>query len=183
MVKLKLNLKSAKQSSIYTASGKVYTLNPGTNTLMLSYKDYLEVAKVLGIKPVSEEDANNDKKVDSKKTKKDKHVEENKSTVEDKVEDNVEDKSAEENKYAEEIKSTVEDKIEDKVEDKPADEDKAENKVEDSIENKVEDKPAEKDKTVDYTTWSYSKLKSEYKKVTGKACKLKKDEIIKFLQG
>lgn len=175
MVKLKLNLKSAKQSSIYTASGKVYTLNPGTNTLMLSYKDYLEVAKALGIKPVSEEDANNDKKVDCKKTKKDKHVEENKSTVEDKVEGNVEDKSAEENKYAEENKSTVEDKIEDKVEDKPADED--------SIENKVEDKPAEKDKTVDYTTWSYSKLKSEYKKVTGKACKLKKDEIIKFLQG
>lgn len=36
--------------------------------------------------------------------------------------------------------------------------------------------------SVDYTTWSYTKLKAEYKSITGNPCKLKKDEVIAFLQ-
>ena len=34
----------------------------------------------------------------------------------------------------------------------------------------------------DYSTWSTTKLKAEYKSITGNNCKLKKDEIISFLQ-
>lgn len=35
---------------------------------------------------------------------------------------------------------------------------------------------------IDYTTWSFTKLKAEYRELTGKPCKLKKDEVISFLQ-
>ena len=35
---------------------------------------------------------------------------------------------------------------------------------------------------VDYSAWSLKQLKSEYKKITGENCKLKKDDIISFLQ-
>ena len=34
----------------------------------------------------------------------------------------------------------------------------------------------------DYSAWSLKQLKSEYKKITGENCKLKKDDIISFLQ-
>lgn len=45
------------------------------------------------------------------------------------------------------------------------------------------EEPVKEDaKEVDYSTWSYTKLKAEYKAITGKACKLKKDEVIAFLQ-
>ena len=35
---------------------------------------------------------------------------------------------------------------------------------------------------VDYSAWSLKQLKSEYKKITGENCKLKKDDIVSFLQ-
>ena len=40
----------------------------------------------------------------------------------------------------------------------------------------------EDSKESDYDSMSYTKLKAEYKRITGKQCKLKKDELIKFLQ-
>ena len=40
----------------------------------------------------------------------------------------------------------------------------------------------EDSKKSDYASMSYTKLKAEYKRITGKQCKLKKDELIKFLQ-
>ena len=46
----------------------------------------------------------------------------------------------------------------------------------------VKDEMPLEDNGVDYSTWSYTKLKAEYKAITGKACKLKKDEVIAFLQ-
>lgn len=50
-------------------------------------------------------------------------------------------------------------------------------------EEPVAEEPVKEDaKEVDYSTWSYTKLKAEYKAITGKACKLKKDEVIAFLQ-
>ena len=67
-------------------------------------------------------------------------------------------------------------------------EDKAEEQEElDNKENK-EDNPSEEqavdlvNAVADYSAWSLKQLKSEYKKITGENCKLKKDDIILFLQ-
>lgn len=94
--------------------------------------------------------------------------------------------------------ATESEQVADKVaEEKPAPEMPAETEKEpEVIENS--DKPEDthtdestpveeivKDETVpevDYTTWSTTKLKAEYKSITGNACKLKRDEIIAFLQ-
>ena len=64
---------------------------------------------------------------------------------------------------------------------------KEEFKVEESVEEEVKyEEPIDTDeeltKEVDYTSMSYNKLKAEYKAITGKYCKLKKDEVIAFLQ-
>lgn len=64
---------------------------------------------------------------------------------------------------------------------------KEEFKVEESVEEEVEqEEPIDTDeeltKEVDYASMSYNKLKAEYKAITGKYCKLKKDEVIAFLQ-
>ena len=45
-----------------------------------------------------------------------------------------------------------------------------------------EQEAKEDSKEVDYDSMSYTKLKAEYRRITGKQCKLKKDELIKFLQ-
>ena len=53
---------------------------------------------------------------------------------------------------------------------------------------KKEDNPSEEqavdlvNAVADYSAWSLKQLKSEYKKITGENCKLKKDDIISFLQ-
>ena len=64
------------------------------------------------------------------------------------------------------------------------------NKKQEEPENKEkkEDNPSEKQEVdlvnegADYSAWSLKQLKSEYKKITGENCKLKKDDIISFLQ-
>ena len=67
-------------------------------------------------------------------------------------------------------------------------EDKAEEQEELDNKEKKEDNPSEEQAVdlvnagADYSTWSLKQLKSEYKKITGENCKLKKDDIILFLQ-
>ena len=67
-------------------------------------------------------------------------------------------------------------------------EDKAEEQEELDNKEKKEDNPSEEqavdlvNEGVDYSAWSLKQLKSEYKKITGENCKLKKDDIISFLQ-
>ena len=64
------------------------------------------------------------------------------------------------------------------------------NKKQEEPENKEkkEDNPSEEQAVdlvnagADYSAWSLKQLKSEYKKITGENCKLKKDDIILFLQ-
>lgn len=64
------------------------------------------------------------------------------------------------------------------------------NKKQEEPENKEkkEDNPSEEqgvdlvNEGVDYSAWPLKQLKSEYKKITGENCKLKKDDIISFLQ-
>ena len=64
------------------------------------------------------------------------------------------------------------------------------NKKQEELDNKEkkEDNPSEEQAVdlvnagADYSAWSLKQLKSEYKKITGENCKLKKDDIISFLQ-
>ena len=177
MIQLKLKLNSNKSTTVYAANGKTYQLNPGSNVLNLEYEDYLSLAKALGIKPVDnkkqEEPENKEKKEDNPSEKQEEP--ENK----EKKEDNPSEKQEE-----------IENK-EDQAEVKKASENKdnqAEEQEEPENKEKKEDNTSEEqgvdlvNEVADYSAWSLKQLKSEYKKVTGENCKLKKDDIISFLQ-
>ncbi len=155
MVKLKLTLKSKRPSTIYASNGKPYRLQPGSNTIELEYEDYLALAKTLGIKPAYNSKLENTKLVEKK--------EESTKKEEPKVEE-LKSELIEEHK-SEEPESVKEEVTEEEV------------KQEEHAGN---DEEAEKE--VDYASMSYNKLKAEYKAITGKYCKLKKDEVIAFLQ-
>ena len=163
MIQLKLKLNSKKPTTVYAANGKTYQLNPGSNVLNLEYEDYLSLAKALGIKPV---DNKKQEELENKENKEDNQAEEQEET------ENKEDQ-AEVKEEQEELEST---------EDQTEEQEELENK-----ENK-EDNPSEKQEVdlvnegADYSAWSLKQLKSEYKKITGENCKLKKDDIISFLQ-
>ena len=162
MIQLKLKLNSKKPTTVYAANGKTYQLNPGSNVLNLEYEDYLSLAKALGIKPVDnkkqEEPENKEKKED------------NQAEVKEESE-NKEDNQAE-------VKEESENKEDNQAE------------VKEELDNKEkkEDNPSEEQAVdlvntgADYSAWSLKQLKSEYKKITGENCKLKKDDIISFLQ-
>lgn len=160
MIQLKLKLNSKKPTTVYAANGKTYQLNPGSNVLNLEYEDYLSLAKALGIKPVDnkkqEEPENKEKKEDNPSEKQEET--ENK-------EDQAEVKKEPENKK-----------------------DQAEEQEELENKEKKEDTTSEEQEVdlvnegVDYSAWSLKQLKSEYKKITGENCKLKKDDIVSFLQ-
>ena len=160
MIQLKLKLNSNKPTTVYAANGKTYQLNPGSNVLNLEYEDYLSLAKALGIKPVD------NKKQEEHENKEDRAEVKEESENKEKKEDNP---------------SEEQEEIENK-------EDKAEVKEELENKEKKEDNPAEEQEVdlvnegVDYSAWSLKQLKSEYKKITGENCKLKKDDIISFLQ-
>lgn len=157
MIQLKLKLNSNKPTTVYAANGKTYQLNPGSNVLNLEYEDYLSLAKALGIKPV---DNKKQEEPDNK---------ENRAEVKEESE-NKEDNPAEEQEEPE------------NKEDQAEEQEELENK------EKKEDNPSEEqgvdlvNECVDYSAWPLKQLKSEYKKITGENCKLKKDDIISFLQ-
>ena len=163
MIQLKLKLNSKKPTTVYAANGKTYQLNPGSNVLNLEYEDYLSLAKALGIKPVDnkkqEEPENKEKKEDNQA-----EVKEESENKEDKAEEQEE------------------------LDNKEKKEDKAEEQEELDNKEKKEDNPSEEQAVdlvnagADYSAWSLKQLKSEYKKITGENCKLKKDDIILFLQ-
>lgn len=161
MVKLKLTLKSKKPSNVYALNGKSYRLQPGSNTLTLEYNDYLSLAKALGIKPVENPDT-------PKSTPKEEVIESKPETP--KQETVKEPAPLDDPKPVEDTPAEEADK-------QPIDEDP------ESVDDSVDDNESDEDsKGADYTSWSYSKLKAEYKRITGNNCKLKKSDVIRFLQ-
>ena len=170
MIQLKLKLNSKKPTTVYATNGKSYLLNPGSNVLNLEYEDYLSLAKALGIKPVDNkknEDkvpAKEDKKPEIKDTQKEETAKEEAPAEPEKVEE-----------LAKEKEASVEDaKVEEQVP-----------KEEPAIESETAKEPVEEAKAEeveDYSTWTLKQLKAKYKEITGESCKLKKDEVISFLQ-
>lgn len=191
MVKLQLTLKSDKPNFVHALNGKSFKLQPGANTLILEYDDYVSLATALGIKPIDNEikqdvecscddhldtheqacqhDAACDEALDEhafetldSSTETEQHIDV------DNV-DNVENNDNNDSTEQEIIENT--------------DEPSQDAELEDSIEsNTAEVETEAKKELIDYSSWPISRLKSKYKSVTGNVCKLKKDEIIEFLQ-
>ena len=190
MVKLQLTLKSDKPNFVHALNGKSFKLQPGANTLILEYDDYVSLATALGIKPIDNEikqdvECSRDDHLDTHEqacthdealdehaletldssTETEQHIDVDNVDNVDNVENNDNTDSTEQN--------TIEN----------TDESSQDAELEDSIEsNTAEVETEAKKELIDYSSWPISRLKSKYKSVTGNACKLKKDEIIEFLQ-
>ena len=188
MVKLQLTLKSDKPNFVHALNGKSFKLQPGANTLILEYDDYVSLATALGIKPID-----NEIKQDVECSRDDHLDTHEQACTHDAACDEVLDEHA-----LETLDSSTEtdqhidvDNVENSDNNDSTEQDTIENtdessqdaELEDSIEsNTVEVETEAKKELIDYSSWPISRLKSKYKSVTGNACKLKKDEIIEFLQ-
>ena len=187
MVKLQLTLKSDKPNFVHALNGKSFKLQPGANTLILEYDDYVSLATALGIKPIDNEikqdvECSRDDHLDTHEqacTHDEALDEPALETLDSSTEteqhidvdnvDNVENNDNTDSTEQEIIENT--------------DEPSQDAELEDSIEsNTVEVETEAKKELIDYSSWPISRLKSKYKSVTGNVCKLKKDEIIEFLQ-
>lgn len=190
MVKLQLTLKSDKPNFVHALNGKSFKLQPGANTLILEYDDYVSLATALGIKPIDNEikqdvECSRDDHLDTHEqacTHDEALDEHTFETLDSSTEteqpintDNAD--NADNTDNADNVDSTEQETIEN------TDEPSQGVEIEDSIEsNTVEVETEAKKELIDYSSWPISRLKSKYKSVTGNVCKLKKDEIIEFLQ-
>lgn len=188
MVKLQLTLKSDKPNFVHALNGKSFKLQPGANTLILEYDDYVSLATALGIKPIDNEikqdvECSRDDHLDTHEqacthdsscdAALDEHALETVDSSTE-TEQHIDVDNVENNDNAD---STEQDTIEN------TDESSQDAELEDSIEsNTAEVETEAKKELIDYSSWPISRLKSKYKSVTGNVCKLKKDEIIEFLQ-
>ena len=193
MVKLQLTLKSDKPNFVHALNGKSFKLQPGANILILEYDDYVSLATALGIKPID-----NEIKQDVECSRDD-HLDTHEQAC---THDEVSDEALDEHTF-ETLDSSTEteqpintDNIENDNADNVENTDSTEQEIientdessqgaelEDSIEsNTAEVETEAKKELIDYSSWPISRLKSKYKSVTGNVCKLKKDEIIEFLQ-
>ena len=184
MVKLQLTLKSDKPNFVHALNGKSFKLQPGANTLILEYDDYVSLATALGIKPIDNEikqdvECSRDDHLDTHEQvcthdeALDEHALETLDSSTE-TEQHIDVDNVENNDNTD---STEQNTIEN------TDEPSQDAELEDSIEsNTAEVETEAKKELIDYSSWPISRLKSKYKSVTGNVCKLKKDEIIEFLQ-
>ena len=166
MAKINFKLKAIRSVTVRALNGKLYNLKSGVNSFELEYNDYAALLKALGMKPKPEKkDVKQAKASDSKELKDEVLVNDTSTAQSDET-------SVDEHTDEQEVK-----------EDESFDE--SANELEDEQDSEVLDNEQdvkEDGKEADYVSMSYTKLKAEYKRITGKQCKLKKDELIKFLQ-
>ena len=187
MVKLQLTLKSDKPNFVHALNGKSFKLQPGANTLILEYDDYVSLATALGIKPIDNEikqdvECSRDDHLDTHEQActhdeaLDEHTFETLDSSTE-TEQPINTDNADNTDNVDNVDSTEQEIIEN------TDESSQGVEIEDSVEsNTVEVETEAKKELIDYSSWPISRLKSKYKSVTGNVCKLKKDEIIEFLQ-
>ena len=187
MVKLQLTLKSDKPNFVHALNGKSFKLQPGANTLILEYDDYVSLATALGIKPIDNEikqdvECSRDDHLDTHEQvcthdeALDEHALETLDSSTE-TEQHIDVDNVDNVENSDNTDSTEQNTIEN------TDEPSQDAELEDSIEsNTAEVETEAKKELIDYSSWPISRLKSKYKSVTGNVCKLKKDEIIEFLQ-
>ena len=169
MAKINFKLKAMRSVTVRALNGKLYNLKSGINSFELEYNDYAALLKALGMKPKPEK-----KDVKQAKVSESKELKDNESIVaEEPVSDTSTVKSDETSSDEHADESEVSEDEQEAKEDASLDESEV---------SEDEQEVKEDSKEVDYNSTSYTKLKAEYKRITGKQCKLKKDELIKFLQ-
>lgn len=176
MSKIKFNLKSVCSITIKDANGKAYRLKQGTNTLELDAEDYLALTKSLGLKPTLLRNKQHTPKQVAKPAVKPNDTQDQQPKQELQV-DNA--PSLESDKVEEAVESVSESNTESTDEAKEQEPTESVDEVKEPIEDTTD---AEDTAHIDYSTWSYNELKAEYKNITGNNCRLKKGEIIAFLQ-
>lgn len=185
MVKLQLTLKSDKPNFVHALNGKSFKLQPGANTLILEYDDYVSLATALGIKPIDNEikqdvECSRDDHLDTHEQACT-HDEALDETLDEHALETLDSSTETEQPINTDNTDNTDSTEQDTIEN--TDESSQDAELEDSIEsNTTEVETEAKKELIDYSSWPISRLKSKYKSVTGNVCKLKKDEIIEFLQ-
>jgi hypothetical protein len=204
MAKVKISLRSVHNTEVKLSTGTVVKLAAGKNVVELDQEDYEALVKKLGYKipqkPAEAPKVENCPKINKhiieelterlKNKNKLKTSEEVEDTPVENVEatqtESTEDKPVETTESAEVNSTECSEVAQAETASTEATEDKTVEATEDKPVEATEDKPAENvedtKKELDYTSMSYNELKAEYKRVTGQSCKLKKAEIIQFLQ-
>lgn len=166
MAKINFKLKAIRSVTVRALNGKLYNLKSGINSFELEYNDYAALLKALGMQPKPEKKDVKQAKASDSKELKDEELANDTSTAqsgETSVDEHTDEQEVKEDELFDESASELEDEQDSEV-----------------LGNEQEVK--EDSKKSDYASMSYTKLKAEYKRITGKQCKLKKDELIKFLQ-
>lgn len=174
MAKINFKLKAMRSITVRALNGKLYNLKSGVNSFELEYNDYAALLKALGMQPKPEKkDVKQTKVSDSQELKDEDSVNDTSITQSDETSLDEHNDSSEVSEDEQEVK-----------------EDESLNESTDELETSQESETLcneldvkEDGKEADYASMSYTKLKAEYKRITGKQCKLKKDELVKFLQG
>ena len=173
MAKINFKLNAMRSITVRALNGKLYNLKSGVNSFELEYNDYAALLKALGMQPKPEKkDVKQTKVSDSQELKDEDSVNDTSITQSDETSLDEHNDSSEVSEDEQEVK-----------------EDESLNESTDELETSQESETLcneldvkEDSKEADYASMSYTKLKAEYKRITGKQCKLKKDELIKFLQ-
>ena len=173
MAKINFKLKAMRSITVRALNGKLYNLKSGVNSFELEYNDYAALLKALGMQPKPE-------KKDVKQTKVSDYQElKDEDSVNDTSITQSDETSLDEHNDSSEVSEDEQEVKEDESLNESADELETSQESE-TLCNELDVK--EDGKEADYASMSYTKLKAEYKRITGKQCKLKKDELIKFLQ-
>ena len=172
MAKINFKLNAIRSVTVRALNGKLYNLKSGVNSFELEYNDYAALLKALGMQPKHEKKDVKQTKVSDSQELKDEEPVNDTTTQPDETSLDEHDDGSEVSEDEQEVK-----------EDESLDE--STNELETSQESETlcnEQDVKEDSKEDSYALMSYTKLKAEYKRITGKQCKLKKDELIKFLQ-
>lgn len=175
----KYKLKSIRPITVRTSNGKTYNLIAGTNTLELELEDYNSLLEALGIKTHIVNRVDTYKKpipMNRSKSTDDRHrglpLWARRHNLQEVIsKESVKETTSINNEITETAITTNEKALENIKTDET-----------EVTSNETLSVEVTADSKIDYLTWSYSDLKAEYKKRTGNTCKLKKDDLIKFLQ-
>lgn len=179
MAKISFKLNAIRSVTVRALNGKLYNLKSGVNSFELEYNDYAALLKALGMQPKPEK-----KDIKQTKVSDSRELKENESIVaEESVSDTRKTQSDETSSDEHTDESEVSSDEQEVKEDESLDESNNELGTSHKSETLCNEQEVKEDsKEADYASMSYTKLKAEYKRITGKQCKLKKDELIKFLQ-
>ena len=173
MAKINFKLNAIRSVTVRALNGKLYNLKSGVNSFELEYNDYAALLKALGMQRKPEKkDVKQTKVSYSQELKDEDSVNDTSITQSDET-------SLDEHNDSSEVSEDEQEVKEDESLNESTDELETSHESE-TLCNELDVK--EDGKEADYASMSYTKLKAEYKRITGKQCKLKKDELIKFLQ-